>query len=163
MKAKSLKVKPFSGECKSTILEQWKTCVESANSITEKRNNSNNIFITINTALFAVITFSFDCKSILLSIIGILICILWICLISSYRKLNIVKYEIINEIEKELPLAPFTSEWEKLNIEQKYINLTTIEKILPCLFIILYSISIIYPVFKIILTFICPCMGGTVS
>ena len=33
----------------AVILEQWKACVEMANSNTEKRTNSNNIFITINT------------------------------------------------------------------------------------------------------------------
>ena len=31
----------------AVILEQWKACVEMANSNTEKRTNSNNIFITI--------------------------------------------------------------------------------------------------------------------
>ncbi|WP_442857834.1 RipA family octameric membrane protein [Blautia sp. AM47-4] len=46
---------------------------------------------------------------------GVAICILWICTINSYRKLNSVKYEIINEMELKLPLAPFTVEWDRLN------------------------------------------------
>lgn len=89
----------FEGDYESVVLEQWKTCIAEANGISEKRNNANNIFITLNTALFAVITFSLDYKSILLSAIGIAICILWICTINSYKKLNSVKYEIINEME----------------------------------------------------------------
>ena len=42
----------------AAVLEQRKTCVEQANCNTEKRNNSNGLFITINTGLFAAITFT---------------------------------------------------------------------------------------------------------
>ena len=51
----------------TAVLEQWKTCVEMANSNIEKRNNANSLFITFNAALFAVITFAWDYKSIFLS------------------------------------------------------------------------------------------------
>ena len=40
-----------------------------ANCNTDKRNTSNNVFITINSAVLAIVTFSLDYKSILLSII----------------------------------------------------------------------------------------------
>ena len=118
----------------SVLLEQWKTCVEMANSNTEKRTNSNNIFITINAALLAVVSFSLDYKSIILSVVGIAVCIVWLYSIENYKKLSSVKYHIVNEIEDRLPLAPFSYEWEKLNNEKKYIGLTRIEKVLPWLF-----------------------------
>lgn len=95
------------------VLEQWKTCVEMANSNTEKRTNSNNIFITINTALIAIAPFSLDYKSIILAIVGIVICMVWLCSIDNYKKLSSVKYYIVNEIESQLPLAPFSYEWKK--------------------------------------------------
>lgn len=160
MKLESINRNKYKGDYEATILEQWKTCVEAANGVTEKRNNSNNIYITINTALFAVITFSFDYKSILLSLIGIVISILWINSINSYKKLNSVKYSIINEIERKLPLAPFAYEWDKLCNERKYIRLTKIEKILPGLFIGLYSFSILWPIIKTLLRQLCSCIGG---
>lgn len=144
----------------AAVLEQWKTCVEMANSNTEKRNNANNLFITINSALFALITFAWDYKSILLSIIGIVVCILWLNSIRSYKQLSSVKYDIVNEIEKKLPLAPFTYEWKKLKLEHNYVGLTKIENILPWLFLTLYSISIIYPLLKSLLSLLCPCLGG---
>ena len=160
MKLEMIDKEAFAGDYESVVLEQWKTCITEANGISEKRNNANNIFITLNTALFAVITFSLDYKSILLSVIGIAICILWICTINSYRKLNSAKYEIINEIELKLPLAPFTCEWDRLNNKYEYIGLTKIEKFIPWMFIILYSISILYPVIKGLLMSICSCIGG---
>ena len=113
----------------SVVLEQWKTCVEMANCNSEKRNNSNNIFITINVAILAVLSFSIEYKSLMLSLAGICICFLWIYTLNSYSKLSKAKYDIINEIEKQLPLSPFSHEWKKLNKNKKYIRLTSIEKV----------------------------------
>ena len=144
----------------SVLLEQWKTCVEMANSNTEKRTNSNNIFITINAALLAVVSFSLDYKSIILSVFGIAVCIVWLYSIENYKKLSSVKYHIVNEIEDRLPLAPFSYEWEKLNNEKKYIGLTRIEKVLPWLFAFLYVISILWPILKWIVAIVCTCKGG---
>ena len=144
----------------SVLLEQWKTCVEMANSNTEKRTNSNNIFITINAALLAVVSFSLDYKSIILSVVGIAVCIVWLYSIENYKKLSSVKYHIVNEIEDRLPLAPFSYEWEKLNNERKYIGLTRIEKVLPWLFAFLYVISILWPILKWIVAIVCTCKGG---
>ena len=144
----------------SVLLEQWKTCVEMANSNTEKRTNSNNIFITINAALLAVVSFSLDYKSIILSVVGIAVCIVWLYSIENYKKLSSVKYHIVNEIEDRLPLAPFSYEWEKLNNEKKYIGLTRIEKVLPWLFAFVYVISILWPILKWIVAIVCTCKGG---
>lgn len=148
----------YSGDYEATIIEQWKTCVDTANGITEKRNSANSIFITVNTALFAVITFSLDYRSILLSAVGIFICTLWLKLLYNYRRLNEVKYEIINEIEELLPLAPFKAEWYRLHSRKNYTGLTKIERSLPIVFIVLYGMAILYPTLKIILQLVCPCI-----
>ena len=160
MELKSVPRDKYSAGYDDVVLEQWKTCVEMANSNTEKRTNTNNIFITINSALLAVISFSLEQKSIALSIVGIFVCITWLRSIESYKILSSVKYHIINEIEVQLPLAPFAYEWEKLKTENKYLGLTKIEKTLPWLFIILYSISILMPILRWLPTIICRCQGG---
>ena len=144
----------------TAVLEQWKTCVEMANSNTEKRNNANNLFITINAALFAVVTFAGDYKSILLSSVGIIVSILWLNSIRSYKQLSQVKYDIINTVEKKLPLAPFSAEWEKLNYEHNYVGLTKIERFLPWLFLSLYAVAILFPIIKFLIILVCPCAGG---
>ena len=151
LKLESVKKENYSGDYDGTVLEQWKTCVDMANNNTEKRSNSNNIYITINAALLAVISFSLDLKSIILAVVGIVICVLWIKTIKSYKTLSTVKYGIVNEIEKKLPLRPYTYEWDKLEKEYKYPELTSIEKAIPWLFIILFSVSFIIPVIKFII------------
>lgn len=144
-------------EEKTMLLEQWKTCVEMANSNAEKRNNANSIFITINTALLAIIPFSLTSKSIILSVVGIIICVLWIRTITSYKKLSKVKYGIISEMENQLPVAPFSMEWVKLKKEENYTNLTKTERVIPWLFIAIFSSSIVIPLAKKTIEFFCEC------
>lgn len=150
----------FSGDYDTAIVEQWKTCVESANGISEKRNTANSIFITVNTALFAVITSSLESRSILLSVVGIIICVLWIQLLDNYKRLNAVKYDIINEIETILPLSPFKAEWHRLCKQGKYIGLTTIEKIVPIVFLALYGLAVLLPLLKLLSQPVCPCIAN---
>lgn len=147
MQLKSRKVSRCHGNYEDTVLEQWKTCVEMANANTEKRNTANNVFITINSAILAVVTFSLEYKSILLSVIGVVICTLWMKSIKSYTQLSKVKYDIINKMEEYLPMQPHTCEWQELQ-KDKYVGLTRIEKILPIVFIILFAGSILYPIIK---------------
>lgn len=138
----------------SIVLEQWKTCVEMANSNTEKRSSANSLYIAITSALFAFVSFSGDRKSIFLAIVGIAVCALWLCSLRSYKQLSSVKYGIVNEIEKLLPLAPFSYEWEKLKKEYHYTGLTKIEKIVPWLYIFFFSCTILWPLAK---DFLCNC------
>lgn len=160
MPLKTIDPEKYSGNYSELVLDQWKTCVEAATSNSEKRNNSNSIFITINSALVAFITYSLNFKSILLSAIGVIICLLWKQSINNYKLLSSVKYHIINEIEQSLPLDPFTYEWEKLKKEHNYKGLTIIESFLPWLFLAVYLISILFPILKVLIPIICPCLGG---
>jgi uncharacterized membrane protein len=140
-KSKKILGKPY----ETLLLEQWKTCVEMANCNSEKRISTNNVYITINTAIFAIISSTWSNKNILLSVVGIIVCILWTFSINSYKRLNSEKYKIINEMERKLPTQPFSYEWFILGNDNKYKRFTKVEKALPLLFIILYSISILYP------------------
>ena len=144
-------------ETDQLVVEQWKTCVEMANSNSEKRSNTNSIFITINTALIAILPFSLGTKGVVLSAVGIVICILWIRTINNYKKLSSVKYSIINEIEKQLPIAPFSAEWNRLKNEENYTDLTKTERVLPVVFIILFFLSILIPVVKKIIEIVTEC------
>lgn len=139
------------------LLEQWKTCVEMANSSSERRISTNSVYITINAAILAVVSFTLDHKSVLLSIVGIVVSILWLNSISSYKKLNSTKYKVINEIEKRLPSAPFAYEWSLLGDNKKYKRFTHVERVLPWIFIGLFAVAIIIPCGKWFLGLIYSC------
>ena len=127
---------------KGIILEQWKTCVEMANSVSQRRDTMNNIFVTVNLAIIAAVTVSWDLKCILLSVAGIVICIIWFLFIGNYKNLNKEKFQIIHKLEKKLPAQPFTDEWFLLKANKKYMNGTKLEKVLPSAFIAMHGIII---------------------
>jgi len=125
----NIKKDEYGDQFNDHILEQWKTCAEMANCNSERRINSNNIYIAINAAIIALTSFSLDYKSIVMSIVGIIVSILWQSTIKSYKELNRVKYRIINEIEKMLPISPYEYEWKLINEEGKYKRFTYLEGI----------------------------------
>ena len=43
------------------ILAQWQTCVEMANSVSQRRDTTNNVFITINLAIVAAFSHRKHC------------------------------------------------------------------------------------------------------
>ena len=130
-------------EDKELLLNQWQTCVDMANSVSQRRDNVNNIFITLNLAIMAAVSITWDIKSLFILIAGITICILWMLNIRNYKLLNTAKFNVINSIEEKLPSAPFKDEWQFLKNSKKYMDSTTLERILPITFIILYIATVI--------------------
>jgi len=130
-------------DSKEILLEQWQTCVEMANATSQRRDTMNNIFMSLNIAIIAAVAFVWDLKSLLIMIAGIIVCILWIYLIRNYKLLNTAKFEIINSIEEKLPTAPFKSEWDILQKNEKYYDSTKLESVLPVTFICLYAAATI--------------------
>ena len=109
------------------LLSQWQTCVEMANSISQRRDTINSIFISLNLAITAAFSIVWDIKSLLLLFFGVVICTLWYITIRNFKILNTEKFKIINEIEKKLPVQPFNDEWNGLKNNKKYIEGTKIE------------------------------------
>ena len=125
------------------LLAQWQTCVEMANSISQRRDTMNNIFVTLNLAIMAAVSIVWDIKSILILVAGIVVCVLWLLFIRNYKQLNSAKFDVINGIEKNLPAQPFCEEWAKLQSNKKYMDGTKLEKWLPVMFIALYIVTAI--------------------
>ena len=89
-------IKQNSSDNKDVLLAQWQTCVEMANSISQRRDTMNNIFVTLNLAIMATVSIVWDIKSLLLLVAGIVVCALWILFIRNYKKLNSAKFDVIN-------------------------------------------------------------------
>lgn len=138
------------------ILAQWQTCVEMANSVSQRRDTMNNIFVTLNLAIIAAVSIAWDLKSLFILAAGIVVCIIWILFIRNYKLLNTEKFNVINDIEKKLPVKPFNDEWKKLKSNKKYRDSTKLENTLPIMFIVLYVIEI-----TTIVAIKCYTQGGT--
>ena len=121
------------------MFEQYKLYVETAEEVSRKRQQSNNFFIGINTALIGVLGYfnyyrtsdNTDGNWILaLFLLGIVLSFVWRRMIKSYRQLNTAKYKVIHDIEKEMPLNLFSREWYKLK-SIEYVPFTKIEECIP--------------------------------
>jgi len=139
----------YAGNYQSHIFEQYKMYVESAEKISDRRQNANNFFLTLNTVLISVIGLSFQVKAfdniswsrLLLSVLGVLICIIFWFLLRAYKQLNSGKFKVIHEIEELLPLAIYDYEWSILGkgkVKSKYYPFSHIELLIPWVFGIIY-------------------------
>ena len=128
------------------ILGQWQTCVEMANSVSQRRDSTNNIFITLNLAILATIQVTGNIKSLFLLASGIVFCGVWFFIIKNYRLLNSEKFKVIDSLESQLPRHPFREEWEKLQKVKKYKDGTFLEGVLPIIFSCIYGFAFLLTV-----------------
>jgi hypothetical protein len=104
-----------------------------ADRVSARRAGSNTFFLTVNTALAAIVGIvssarkppphgslpSFDAFGLVATAIaGIVLSIVWWMLLRYYRRLNGAKWQVINKLEKELPAQPFTDEWKILHPDE---------------------------------------------
>lgn len=120
----------MSDDSTGTILELYKTAVEMADRVSARRAGMNTFFLTVNTALAAVVGIissarkppphgalpAFDAFGLVATAIaGIVLAMVWWTLLRYYRRLNGAKWNVITKLEKRLPAQPFTDEWDILH------------------------------------------------
>ncbi len=112
------------------ILELYKTSVDMADRMSARRAGANSFFLTLNTALAAVVGIvssarkppphgnlpTFDAYGLVLTAIaGVVLSLTWQALLRYYRRLSKAKFDVINKIEESLPVKPYTDEWAILH------------------------------------------------
>ena len=135
----------------SLLLEQYKIYIEMADRISQRRMLANTFFLTLNTSIIAIIitvSSGFDSiQNIIIVSTSVISCIVWAALLRSYRTLNTAKFEVIGAMEKKLPCSPFyNAEWKSLKYGENkgvHIPFGAIEKLVPFLFIMLYTLFLI--------------------
>jgi len=143
--------KDYGNNYKEHLFEQYKLYIESAEKISDRRQNANNYFITINTALIAILGMSFQASIFeiiiwarpLLAFVGIIICVIFWYLLRSHKQLNEGKFKVIHEIEQRLPLLLYDYEWDILGKGEKkeiYYPFSHIELWIPRVFGLIYFV-----------------------
>ncbi len=143
---------------KNDLIEIYKMYVQTAENVSDRRLRSNNFYLTL-CSLLVTTSYAFlrlkivDTLLIIgMSVFGLLFSIVWFFNIRSYKCLNAGKFQVIQKIEEKLSFACFTEEWKILkhteNRSNKYSLLTTIERFIPTLFIILFTILFLYSIYE---------------
>lgn len=136
---------------KDHLLSQYELYVEGIDKISDRRQNANNYFITINTVLISFIGLLFQAKilenirwiKLLICVVGITICVIFWFLIRSYKQLNSGKFTVIQELEEKLPAALYGFEWHILKEgtdKNVYFPFSHIEMTIPWIFGTIYFI-----------------------
>lgn len=130
------------------ILELYKIYVDSADKISSRRMLANTFFLSIHTALITAFTVLINEGLLPKTLIGMLpfvavvgLCFVWWFIVESYKQLNSGKFKIIHELEKQLPISLFDSEWNVLgkgNDSSLYRPLSHLERYVPVLFGLMY-------------------------
>ncbi len=148
---------------------QYKLYVEMADKLSARRNNSNLFYSSLLSGLLVILSLVFR-ENLLINItnyifillgvgiMGTVLCLSWFLNIRSYRQLNFAKFEVIHEMEQDLPYECYKKEWDLINQEEdfktrSYLRLTKIEQAVPIIFMILYSILIVFSIFSLLVDF----------
>lgn len=111
------------------LIEQYKIMVSSTEKVTEQRLKVNNLFFTVTSSILSVAlvvgkTLEFSLAGtvamVILSGMAFLVSFFWEKLINSYGNLNRGKFQVIDNIEKQLRTNMFEYEWKVLTEEIKY-------------------------------------------
>lgn len=125
---------------KQDVLAIWQTCVEMANGVSQRRDTMNNLFVTLNIAVIAAVSWMWDVKTVFLCVAGLVICVVWLLYINNFKRLNTAKFRVIYDLEERLGVTPFKDEWDILKKTKCYLEGTKLERILPIAFALGYAV-----------------------
>ena len=131
----------YGASFKADLVEQYKLYVQSAENVSARRVASNRYLLTLNAALVALYglqsaNFGQGYWTLLLPVMGIPVSLLWCLIINSHADLNRIKFDVIHELEQQLPATMFKHEWRLAEEGQgtTYRAVTKIERWIPILF-----------------------------
>ena len=138
------------------LLEMYKTYLEMADHISDRRQNTNNYFLALDTAILGLMgylkittTGKFDIlkdQFWLINIAGIVLCYIWYRIVRSYKDLNSGKFKVVHQIERLLPIRPFDAEWTAVGRgrdAKRYLPFTHLEIRVPFIFMVLNAVMVV--------------------
>jgi ABC-type dipeptide/oligopeptide/nickel transport system permease subunit len=158
-------------------LKQYRFYADTAEKVIDRRNSVNRFYITIHTGLLTLITLvagygllpgattlsnnntpptsitafvsgAQGAIGVFLCLLGAVLSLMWMLNISQYRKLNTAKYDVIIDMEKQLPFQAFAEEWRILMggartsgaPVKRFRQVTRVELLLPVVALFVYII-----------------------
>ena len=130
----------------SRTLEIYRIYVETADHVSQRRALANSFFLALHTGLFAfaagITAFSVgrvpqEAIGLVVGSFGIGLAVVWWWILGSYQKINTAKFTVIRHIEQQLPLAPYSEEWDLIGTATQpkgYTPLTKVERWVPAVF-----------------------------
>jgi hypothetical protein len=133
---------------KDPKLAMFELYLTTAEKVSERRAQANSWMLSVNSAIVALYGYlqadkmavGAAQKAVWLWAIpsaGIIVCLGWTALLTSYRKLNRAKFSVLTELEADLPIQVFTREREIYRRDRRR-SLSNVERWIPGCFFLLY-------------------------
>jgi hypothetical protein len=140
-------------DAKDPKLALFELYVATAEKVSDRRAQANAWMLSVNSAIVALYGYLQADKMAVsaaqkgvwlwaLPAAGAIVCLAWVALLTSYRKLNRAKFAVLTEIEADLPVAPFTREREAYRRDRRR-SLSNIERLIPGCFALLYAVMLL--------------------
>jgi hypothetical protein len=141
---------PTNQEPKLALFELY---LATAEKVSDRRAQANSWMLSVNSAIVAFYGYLEADKTVVgaaqkvvwlwaIPLAGALVCLAWIFILTSYRKLNGAKFEVVQQLEADLPIPVFTLEHEAYTRDGRW-ALSYIETVIPGCFILLYATVLI--------------------
>src|SRR4051812_5481939 len=140
-------------DAKDPKLALFELYLATAEKVSDRRAQANAWMLSVNSAIVALYGYlEADKMSVgvaqkvvwlwAIPAAGAIVCLAWIALLTSYRKLNRAKFVVLTEIEADLPIPPFTREREAYRRDRRR-SLSYVESLIPGCFALLYAVMLI--------------------
>lgn len=138
------------------LLEIYKLHAELADRVSQRREGANRLYVSLLAGIVvflgALIRFGIGDipTEFVLCVVGgfgVLLSLSWYVIIRSYRQLNTGKFKALHELEEKLAYPFYKREWDMLGEGKsisRYWKLTVVETVLPIIFLVLFSVLILY-------------------
>jgi len=135
------------------MLELYRMMVQSSEELVRRRQSVNTFFLTMNGALLTAVGLIIQSSEghkvagwgiAVLAVAGVVLCIAWRSLITSFGQLNAGKFKVINTIERYLRAAIYEAEWEALERGENpkvYRSFTSREIWVPNGLVVLWAVA----------------------
>jgi hypothetical protein len=140
-------------DAKDPKLALFELYLATAEKVSDRRAQANAWMLSVNSAIVALYGYlqadkmavGAAQKAVWLWAIpaaGAIVCLAWVALLTSYRKLNRAKFAVLTEIEADLPVALFTRERETYRRDRRR-SLSNVERLIPGCFALLYAVMLV--------------------
>ncbi|NEQ34761.1 MAG: hypothetical protein F6K04_28055 [Leptolyngbya sp. SIO4C5] len=107
----------------SLLIEQYKIYIEMMDRVTSRRGQANAFYISVLSGILVILSFpvnenllieSSNILFVCISLLGLALCLVWYVNLQSYKQLNRLKFQVIYELEQDLPFPMYQREWDIL-------------------------------------------------
>jgi hypothetical protein len=144
---------PLVADDKEPKLALFELYLSTAEKVSDRRAQANFWMLSVNSAIVTLYGYLQADKSSVgssqkaiwlwaIPAAGALVCVAWMALLTSYRKLNRAKSAVLTQIEEDLAFPPFTRERDAYRRDRRR-SLSSLETWIPGCFILLYAVILV--------------------